>query len=84
MPIHLILDKQITGRCRICEHPFFDTDSDRFIGAHNATCGQKHYEQTKQARDRLRFLEPADPEFTDYVKTAYENGSLKPSTKRVS
>lgn len=85
MPLHLILDRKVTGRCRVCSSPFYDTDSDKWIGEHSAACGQKHYEAQHPRRKELNdLLAPWDPELEAHMKKEYEQGRLKPSTERVS
>lgn len=81
--MHLILNRTPTGRCRICPHVFYDTDSDRAISEHVRKCGQAHYERTHPDRQKLAFLDSQDPELQDFVTREYQAGRLKPNTKRV-
>lgn len=81
--MHLILRRTPRGLCRVCKHVWYDTDADSAIAAHNRVCGQAHYERTKPDRDKLAFLDSADPELQEYVTKEYRAGRLKPSTKRV-
>ena len=84
MSLNIVIPGRVPrGRCRICNHLWFDTDTDESIGRHNRECAQAHYERTQPDRDRLAFLQPQDPEYADWIKTAYAQGRVKPSTKPV-
>lgn len=79
----IILKRTPRGGCRICGTTFFDSDSDVVIGRHMARCGQAHYEKTHPDREGLVFLKSWDPEYADWLKTAYRQGRVKPSTERL-
>ena len=81
--MHLILNRRPTGRCRICTHVFYDTDSDVAIAKHVRECGQAHYEAHRGNGDPLAFLDSQDPELQAHVEKEYRAGRLKPSTERV-
>ena len=83
MPLHLILNEteQRGAWCRVCRSRVQGTEET--VARHIAHCAQEHFEAKHPERQKLAFLKPWDPEYQDWLTTAYRQGRVRPSTDRV-
>lgn len=67
-----------TGWCRVCQKPLHGTDEQNV--RHWRTCGQQHYADEYVQLHAFDVLNPADPEWADFVQ---HDPRYKPDTHRV-
>lgn len=76
--------RPIVGQCRVCKTKWREGVPERVMARHMQKCAQEHWETVmKPQRDKLKFLEPWDPEYDEWYRAAYKRGEIKPSTDPV-
>jgi hypothetical protein len=82
--MHIILPtRPARYKCRVCQHVFYDGE-ERAFARHVRRCAQDYHVAQIPERAKLAFLKPWDPEWAQYLKTAYAQGKIKPSNEPVS